>query len=57
MRALAGALFVVAALVLLHISFPRLTQHEFSLFAIGTFLAALAADFLIGDDIRKRWSA
>jgi len=41
-------------LVLLYASFPEMTQREFSLYAIGTFLTALVADFLIGDDIRKR---
>jgi hypothetical protein len=56
-RALAGAVFVVSALVLLYVSFPDMTQREFSVYAIGTFLAALAADFLIGDDIRKRFTA
>jgi hypothetical protein len=56
-RAFGGAVFIVSALVLLYMSFPEMTQHEFSLYAIGTFLAALAADFLIGDDIRKRWGA
>jgi len=53
-RAIAGAVFVIAALVLLYASFPEMTQREFSLYAIGTFLTALVADFLIGDDIRKR---
>jgi hypothetical protein len=48
---------VASALVLLYVSFPDMTQREFSVYAIGTFLAALAADFLIGDDIRKRFTA
>jgi hypothetical protein len=53
-RSVAGAIFVVAALTLLYASFPEMTQREFSAYAIATFLVALAADFLIGDDIRKR---
>jgi hypothetical protein len=31
-----------------------MTQREFSVYAIGTFLVALSVDFLIGDDIRTR---
>lgn len=51
--AIAGGIFVAAALVLLYLCFPRMTQNEFSFFAIATFLAALAAEFLIGDDLRR----
>lgn len=54
LRFTAGTVFVLSALVLLYESFPYLTQQEFSYFAIGTFIAALIADFLVGDDIRRR---
>lgn len=51
-RLIIGSLFVFAALLLLYESFPDLRQTELSYFAIGSFLAALAADFIIGEDVR-----
>jgi hypothetical protein len=52
LRLIAGAIFVIAALALLYMSFPGLHQGEMSWFAIGSFLVALIADFIIGEDIR-----
>jgi RsiW-degrading membrane proteinase PrsW (M82 family) len=51
-RLFIGAVFVLAALLLLYESFPDLRQTEMSYFAIGSFLAALVADFIIGEDVR-----
>lgn len=51
-RLVIGAVFVFAALLLLYESFPNLRQTELSYFAIGSFLAALLADFIIGEDVR-----
>jgi hypothetical protein len=53
LRLTGGAIFVIAALLLLYLSFPGLPQSEMSWFAIGSFLVALIADFMIGDDIRS----
>lgn len=52
-RLIAGAVFVFGALLLLYESFPELPQSEMSLLAIGSFLAALVADFIVGEDIRR----
>lgn len=52
LRFIVGAMFIFGALVLLYLSFPGMRQGEMSWFAIGSFLIALIADFMIGDDIR-----
>lgn len=52
LRFIVGAIFILGALALLYLSFPGLRQGEMSWFAIGSFLIALIADFMIGDDIR-----
>lgn len=51
-RLIIGCVFVFAALLLLYESFPNLGQSEVSYFSIGSFLAALAAEFIIGEDVR-----
>jgi hypothetical protein len=53
MRVLAGAALAFAALLLLYESFPGMSDQQFSFFAIGTFIIALAAEFFIGDDVRR----
>lgn len=52
-RLLAGAAFMLAALYVLSTGFPQLRGNDLSVFAIGSFLAALVADFIIGDDLRS----
>lgn len=51
-RLIIGSVFVFAALLLLYESFPDLRRSEMSYFAIGSFLAALVADYVIGEDVR-----
>jgi hypothetical protein len=50
---LAGVALAFAALLLLYESFPGMSDQQFSFFAIGTFIIALATEFFIGDDVRR----
>jgi len=51
--AIVGAAFILAALLLLALSFPGMTEYQFSFFAIAMFVTALAAEFAIGDEVRQ----
>lgn len=52
-RFLGGCTIGLAALILLYTTVPSLASEAFSTLAIATFLAALIAEFLIGDDVRS----
>lgn len=52
-RLFAGAIPVLAALILLYVSFPGMSEPQFSFFATATFITALAAEFTVGEDIRQ----
>ena len=52
-RLLAAAALAFAALLLLYQSFPGMSDEQFSFFATGTFIIALAAEFFVGDDVRR----
>ena len=51
-RFAAGCAIGLGALVLLYATIPDAESATFSMLAIGTFVAALAAEFLVGDDLR-----
>lgn len=53
-RLLAGGAIGLCALLLLYVWLPPSAASAFSWMAIGTFVAALAAEFLIGEDLRAR---
>lgn len=52
LRFLGGCALGLSALIALYLWVP-VTAATFSWLAIATFLAALVAEFLIGDDIRR----
>lgn len=52
LRILAGCGFMLAAMLLVYFSFGELSEPAFSIVSIGTFLAALCVEFLIGEDLR-----
>lgn len=54
LRLLCGAVVALGALYLLDRTLPEWDLQYFSYFAIGTFLAALVAEFAIGEDVRGR---
>lgn len=54
LRLLAGCALAFGALALLYVWLPDYAMSAFSWLAICTFLAALAAEFLIGEDLRAK---
>lgn len=55
LRAVVGAMAAFLALGLLYEGLPDAVLDAFSGLSIVTFLAALAAEFLIGDEVRRLW--
>jgi hypothetical protein len=53
LRFLAGCVLAFGALVLLYVAVPFSAPGLFSAIAIATFVGALLAEFLIGDDLRS----
>jgi hypothetical protein len=52
LKILIGCGFMLAAMVVVYFSFGELREPAFSIVSIATFLAALCAEFLIGEDLR-----
>ena len=52
-RFIGGCVIGLGALTLLYLTLPLTAMNAFSYLAIATFIAALATEFLIGDDIRN----
>ena len=52
-RFISGCIIGLGALTLLYLALPLSALSAFSYLGIATFIAALAAEFLVGDDIRS----
>ena len=56
LRLIAGALVAFLALALLYIGLHDSSDRVISILAIATFLTALTAEYLVGDDLRRLFS-
>lgn len=53
LRFIAGGVVAICAIVLLYVILPASVYDALSALAISTFLAALAAEFIVGEDVRR----